>query len=88
MPRIQRPFWVAEQLETVVFEGVKPRVSAAIHRLVNQFRDRVARRQLADRPRKQPDNNQPSDGTSQNAHVRDGPQAVWSLLSLFFSDIC
>jgi hypothetical protein len=33
MPRIQRLLWVAEQLEIALFEGLVPRVWAAIRRL-------------------------------------------------------
>lgn len=33
VPRIQRLLWVAEQLEIALFEGLAPRVSAAIRRL-------------------------------------------------------
>jgi DNA-directed RNA polymerase specialized sigma24 family protein len=32
VPRIQRPLWVAEQLETALFEGLPHRLSAAKHR--------------------------------------------------------
>jgi phosphoserine phosphatase len=32
-PRIQRPLWVAEQLEVALFEGLARRVSAAIRRI-------------------------------------------------------
>jgi hypothetical protein len=33
VPRIQRPLWVAEQLEVALFEGLGQRVSAGIRRL-------------------------------------------------------
>jgi hypothetical protein len=36
MPRIQRPLWVAEQLEVALFEGLGQRVSAAIRRLTRR----------------------------------------------------
>lgn len=34
VPRIQRPVWVAEQLEVALFEGLGQRVSAVIPRLI------------------------------------------------------
>jgi hypothetical protein len=36
VPRIQRPLWVAEQLEVGLFEGLGHRVSAVIHRLTRR----------------------------------------------------
>jgi hypothetical protein len=36
VPRIQRPLWVAEQLEVALFEGLGHRVSAAIRRLIDR----------------------------------------------------
>lgn len=38
VPRIQRPLWVAQQLEVALFEGLGHRVSATIHRLRDQRR--------------------------------------------------
>jgi hypothetical protein len=32
-PRIERPFWVAEQLETALFGGLYPRIARHLHRL-------------------------------------------------------
>ena len=43
VPRIQRPLWVAEQLEVALFEGLRHRVSAAIHSLADWRRARRAR---------------------------------------------
>jgi DNA-directed RNA polymerase specialized sigma24 family protein len=40
VPRIQRPLWVAEQLETALFEGLPHRLSAAKYR--TNARERVA----------------------------------------------
>ena len=40
VPRIQRPLWVAEQLEVALFEDLGPRVSAAIRRLTGRRRAR------------------------------------------------
>ena len=40
VPRIQRPLWVAEQLEVALFEGLVHRVSAAIRRLTGRRRAR------------------------------------------------
>lgn len=40
VPRIQRPLWVAEQLEVALFEGIGHRVSAAIRRLTGRRRTR------------------------------------------------
>jgi diguanylate cyclase (GGDEF)-like protein len=36
VPRIQRPLWVAQQLEVALFEGLGNRVSAAIRRLTGR----------------------------------------------------
>lgn len=36
VPRIQRPLWVAQQLEVALFEGLGHRVSAAIRRLTGR----------------------------------------------------
>jgi diguanylate cyclase (GGDEF)-like protein len=36
VPRIQRPLWVAQQLEVALFEGLGQRVSAAIRRLIGR----------------------------------------------------
>jgi len=38
VPRIQRPLWVAEQLEVALFEGLAHRASAALHRLTGRRR--------------------------------------------------
>jgi len=38
VPRIQRPLWVAQQLEVALFEGLGHRVSAAILRLRDRRR--------------------------------------------------
>jgi hypothetical protein len=40
VPRIQRPLWVAQQLEVALFEGLTPRVSAAIRRRRDRRRTR------------------------------------------------
>jgi hypothetical protein len=40
VPRLQRPLWVAEQLEVALFEGLGHRVSAAIRRLTGRRRAR------------------------------------------------
>lgn len=40
MPRIERPLWVAEQLEVALFEGLAHRVSAALHQLASRSRER------------------------------------------------
>lgn len=44
VPRIQRPRWVAEQLEVALFEGLAHRVSAIIHRLTCWRQARTDRR--------------------------------------------
>lgn len=41
VPRIQRPLWVAEQLEVALFEGLAHRVSATLRRLTNRRRARA-----------------------------------------------
>lgn len=38
VPRIQRPLWVAEQLETALFEGLPHRLSAVLRRAAHQRR--------------------------------------------------
>ncbi len=38
VPRIQRPLWVAEQLEVALFEGLARRVSAVLRRLSSRGR--------------------------------------------------
>jgi hypothetical protein len=35
VPRVQRPLWVAEQLEVALFEGIAHRVSAAFRSLIS-----------------------------------------------------
>lgn len=40
VPCIERPLWVAEQLEVALFEGLPHRVSAAIHSLADCRRAR------------------------------------------------
>jgi hypothetical protein len=40
VPRIQRPLWVAEQLEVALFEGLGHRVSAAIRQIAGRRRAR------------------------------------------------
>lgn len=32
MPRLKRPFWVAEQLETALFDGLAPLIRRALNR--------------------------------------------------------
>jgi hypothetical protein len=45
VPRIERPLWVAEQLEVALFEGLVPRVLAAIRQVIRRpARARVSRR--------------------------------------------
>jgi hypothetical protein len=41
VPRIQRPLWVAEQLEVALFEGLGHRASAGIRRLTGRRRARA-----------------------------------------------
>ncbi len=41
VPRIQRPLWVAQQLEVALFEGLVHRVSAIIRRLAGRRRARA-----------------------------------------------
>jgi len=43
VPRIQRPVWVAQQLEVALFEGLGHRVSATIQRRRDRRRTRVPR---------------------------------------------
>lgn len=38
VPRIERPLWVAEQLEVALFEGLAHRISAALRRLTDRRR--------------------------------------------------
>ena len=40
VPRIERPLWVAEQLEVALFEGLAHRVSTVIRRLTSRGRTR------------------------------------------------
>jgi hypothetical protein len=40
VPRIQRPLWVAEQLEVALFEGLGRRISAVIRRRTGRRRAR------------------------------------------------
>ena len=44
VPRIQRPLWVAEQLEVALFEGLPHRASAALRRLTGLRRARARAR--------------------------------------------
>ncbi|MDQ3274005.1 MAG: hypothetical protein M3Q39_02960 [Actinomycetota bacterium] len=44
VPRVQRPLWVAEQLEVALFEGLAHRVSAALRRLTGRRRARAQSR--------------------------------------------
>jgi hypothetical protein len=46
VPRIQRPLWVAQQLEVALFEGLTPRVSAAIRRRRDRRRTRRHDREI------------------------------------------
>jgi hypothetical protein len=41
VPRLQRPLWVAQQLEVALFEGLGHRVSATIRRLRDRRRTRA-----------------------------------------------
>jgi len=41
VPRIQRPLWVAEQLEVALFEGLAHRASAALRRLTGRRQARA-----------------------------------------------
>ena len=49
VPRIQRPLWVAEQLEVALFEGLAHRVSAALRRLTGRRRARARAGHRAER---------------------------------------
>jgi len=49
VPRIQRPLWVAEQLEVALFEGLAHRVSAALRRLTGRRRARARAGDRAER---------------------------------------
>lgn len=46
VPRIERPLWVAEQLEVALSEGIGHRVSAAIRRLTGRRREQRRRKLL------------------------------------------
>jgi hypothetical protein len=41
VPRIQRPLWVAEQLEVALFEGLPHRISATLRKLSHRYRGRA-----------------------------------------------
>ena len=41
VPRIQRPLWVAEQLEVALFEGLAHRASTVLRRLTGRRRARA-----------------------------------------------
>lgn len=45
VPRIQRPLWVAQQLEVALFEGLGHRVSATIRQLSDRHRTRRGARE-------------------------------------------
>ena len=49
VPRIQRPLWVAEQLEVALFEGLPHRASAALRRLTGRRRARARAGHRAER---------------------------------------
>ena len=55
VPRIQRPLWVAEQLEVALFEGLGHRVSAAIYRRAHVRTGRRAQARLPERPEQDPE---------------------------------
>jgi hypothetical protein len=55
VPRIQRPLWVAEQLEVALFEGLGHRVSAARRRRAHVRAARRARSGLAEWPAHPPE---------------------------------
>lgn len=46
VPRTERPFWVAEQLEVAVSEGFGHRLSAAMHRLTRRSLSQYENRRL------------------------------------------
>jgi hypothetical protein len=50
VPRIQRPLWVAEQLEVALFEGLGHRISAARRRRAHGRATRRAQPEPAERP--------------------------------------
>ena len=50
VPRIQRPLWVAEQLEVALFEGLGHRMSTARGRRAHVRAARRARAELAEPP--------------------------------------
>jgi hypothetical protein len=52
VPRVQRPLWVAEQLEVALFEGLAHRISAALRRLTRRHRARAQTGERAVRIRK------------------------------------
>lgn len=54
VPRIQRPLWVAEQLEVALFEGLGHRVSAARRRRAHVRAGRRTRAEPAERPTQDP----------------------------------
>ena len=55
VPRIQRPLWVAEQLEVALFEGLGHRMSAARRRRAHVRAARRARTKLAEQPAQDPE---------------------------------
>ena len=54
VPRIQRPLWVAEQLEVALFEGLGNRLSAARRRRAHVHVGRRAQARPAERPAQGP----------------------------------
>lgn len=56
VPRIQRPLWVAEQLEVALFEGLGHRISTARRRRAHVRAARRARAKLAELPTNPPEN--------------------------------
>jgi hypothetical protein len=56
VPRIQRPLWVAEQLEVALFEGLGHRISTARRRRAHVRAGNRNRAGLAERPANHPEN--------------------------------
>lgn len=55
VPRIQRPLWVAEQLEVALFEGLGQRMSAMRRQRAHVRAGHRARAELAGRPAQDPE---------------------------------
>lgn len=79
VPRIQRPLWVAQQLEVALFEGFGHRISVTIRRLTDLRRARAQAAQRGVRVQK----HQRHEETSPRAHVRAGPESLAGFVGLF-----